>query len=473
MKIKSNKYLSEIHDDNTLIDNSTIKIHIKYLFSLVGFGIGSIFSLISIVFEEDNLNINSAHSHLPHLTVPFLFGIIGAVIGYIYGKRRHNKAIAVHELFLSQQTLNLIFDNLPVLISYIDSDLRFQYINKTHENWLGLSLDDVEGKYIKDIVGKKTFEVISLNLKKANEGETINFENERNYNGKKRFSQSTIIPHLGLDKKVLGFITIVTDISELRKRENKIKHQKDELAELNATKDKFFSIISHDLKSPFTTLLGFSELLFNEYDTFDEKTRKEFIELIYKSSQNNFKLLENLLTWSLTQIGKIKFNPSQVNLKALVDENIDLINQAALGKGIRLESQINHDIIIDTDNDLINTVIRNLISNAIKFTPKDGKVTISANLVSETQPNEYLELSIKDTGLGIAPENLGKLFKIGKSVSRTGTEGELGTGLGLMLCKEFIEKCGGKIWVESEVGNGSVFHFTLPNSQQLNGKIFA
>lgn len=359
--------------------------------------------------------------------------------------------------------MNLIFDNLPVLISYIDADLRYQYINKTHENWLGLSLDDVEGKFIKDIVGEKTFEVISLNLKKANEGETINFENERNFNGKKRFSQSTIIPHLGLDKKVLGFFTIVADISELRKRENKISKQNDELAELNATKDKFFSIVAHDLKNPFNTLLGFSEMLFNNFEQFDEATKKEFIGLIYESSQNTYRLLENLLAWSTAQRGKIEFNPSQVNIKSLIDENLILLSQSAQIKNIQLQSDLNNDYFIHTDHDLTNTVIRNLLSNAIKFTPKDGRVTISANLVSGIQSNEYLEIAIEDTGLGIGPENLEKLFKIGKSLSTKGTEGESGTGLGLMLCKEFIEKCGGKIDVKSEVGKGSIFTIAIPN----------
>jgi len=462
MAIKSFKNFTEIHVDKKLRDNSTIKIHIKYLFSLIGFGIGSIFSLAGIFFEEYKVDIPSQHSHLPHLSVPFLLGIIGAVCGFFYGKKHHDKTNVVHELFVSQQILNLILDHLPVLIAYLDSDLRYRYVNKTFEDWHGLSYDDVYGKHIKDIVNEKAFGLISLNIAKADDGEIINFESSREFKGEEHFINSVMIPHLEEGKKIKGFFTIVTDITKLKKRENKIKKQKDELAELNATKDKFFSIISHDLKSPFNALLNFSELLFNDYEVYDEETRKEFIALIYESSQNTFKLLENLLAWSRVQMGKIEFNTSSINLKALIDENMDLLNQMALGKCIRLQSKINQDIKINTDKDLINTVIRNLLSNAIKFTPEKGDVTVSANLVTGDQLNDFIEISVKDTGLGISPGNMDKLFKIEKTYSTPGTKGESGTGLGLILCKEFIEKCDGKIGVESELGKGSIFTITIP-----------
>ena len=167
-----------------------------------------------------------------------------------------------------------------------------------------------------------------------------------------------MIPHFGPDKKIKGFFTIVSDITKLKKRENKIRHQKDELAELNATKDKFFSIIFHDLKSPFNSLLGFSELLFNDYEAYDEETRKKFIALIYESSQNTFKLLDNLLAWSRTQSGKIEFNPSPVNIKALIDENLVLLGQTAAIKNIQLQFQESQRTIVSKNRKYFPKVVR-------------------------------------------------------------------------------------------------------------------
>lgn len=447
-----------------------IKIHPKYLFSLAGFGTGSAISFIAIIAEEFNGDVSATigRSQLHHLAISVIFGLLGMVVGYIYGKKRQTKEESFQKIFANQQTMSLILDHLPMLISFLDMDLRYRYASKAYEKWMGLSMQDIYGKSVKDIVSEKTFELILLNLPKLVEGEVVSFETFSEFKGEERFINSTMVPHFGPDRKINGFFTIVTDITKLKKRENKIKKQKDKLEEMNAGKDKFFSIISHDLKNLFNSLLFFSELLHNDFDTLDEATKKEFSGYIYESARSTYKLLENLLAWSTAQRGEIEFNPSPVNINALVAENLKLLDHTVRVKNIQLQSDINCDLPITTDHDLVNTVVRNLLSNAIKFTPKDGKVTISANLVSETQPSEYLEISVKDTGLGIAPENLENLFKIGKSISTSGTDGESGTGLGLMLCKEFIERCGGKIDVESEPGRGSIFKFTLPG--MLQGK---
>lgn len=441
-----------------------IKIYPKYLFSLVGFGIGSLISLTIIFAEEFNgdVSVSSSHSQMHHLAIPVLVGMLGLFIGYVYGKKRQSKEEAFQKFFDKHQTLNLILDHLPLLISYLDTDLHYRYANKTYEKWMGLSLNDIYGRLVKDIVVENTYEALIQNIHKANQGETVTFDTSSELNGSHRFLHVTLIPHLDENKSVKGFFSVMADVTQVRKRENKIRMQKDKLEEMNAGKDKFFSIISHDLKNLFNALLGSSELLFNDFDDYDNATKNEIAGLILESAQNTYKCLENLLVWSTAQSGKIEFNPSPVNINAVVAENLKLLDQTARAKNIQLQSDINSDLLLTTDHDLVNTVIRNLLSNAIKFTPKDGKVTISANLVSGTQPSEYLEISVKDTGLGIAPKNLEKLFKIGKSISTSGTEGESGTGFGLMLCKEFIGKCGGKIDVESEPGRGSIFKFTLP-----------
>jgi PAS domain S-box-containing protein len=451
-----------------------IKIHPKYLFSLAGFGFGSLIALIIIVAEEYNDDVSStiSHSHLHHLAIPVLFGILGMIIGYIYGKKRHTKEEAFQEIFSNQQTMSLILDHLPLLISYLDTDLRYRYANKTYEKWMGLSMQEIFGKPVKDIVVKNTYDALLQVIPKALQGKIVRFNTSREMNGKEKSLHVVLVPHMGENRLVKGFFSIVGDITQLQKREKKIRMQKDKLEELNATKDKFLSIIAHDLKNPFNALLGFSELLHLDYETLDDLQKREIINLLYKNSQNTYKLLENLLEWARSQSGAIEYSPTLTNIKNLVDENLNLLQSVAVPKSIHLKSSVSEGINVNTDADLVKTVIRNLVSNAIKFTNENGEVVVSAKLVSTFDGKDILEISVADTGIGISPENQRKLFMLDKNYSIKGTNGELGTGLGLILCKEFVEKCGGKIWVESIVAKGSRFCFTLPNDKALADNIF-
>jgi len=458
------KHIVELLDENSHLDILVIRKYTKYLFSLIGFAVGSLISLLIVVFQDNkiDLDIFSFYSDFYHLAIPILFGLIGTLLGFLYGKKEDKKTIEHYELSLSQKNLSLIFDNLPVLISYLDLYLCYRFVNKTHEDWFGLSVETMYGKSIREMVSEKAFEKFEFNIRKAAKGEIISFESVRENNGTDQFLNTTIIPYMDENQKLRGYFSIVADISELKIREHKIKEQNDALAELNATKDKFFSIIAHDLINPFTSLLGFSEILFKEYDEYDEPTRKKFIKAMYESSENTYKLLANLLAWSRSQSGRIEFNPLLVNIKTLVDENLHLISQHAMEKKIDVKSTIQKDLFLNTDRDLINMVIRNLLTNALKFTPPEGEVTVLGKVVSDDLLNKWVEVSVMDTGVGISPENIDKLFKIDKQYSTRGTNGESGTGLGLVLCKEFIEKCGGKIWVESQVQKGSVFKILIP-----------
>jgi signal transduction histidine kinase len=236
-----------------------------------------------------------------------------------------------------------------------------------------------------------------------------------------------------------------------------LKKSDAKLKKLNTTKDKLFSIIAHDLKSPLNSILGFSELLIKNIETYDIKKSKKFATIINTSAKNDLLLLDNLLTWARTQTEQIEFIPENLKLYPIVEEIFLVLNSSASLKNIKLISSLSDDIVAYADQNMLRTILRNLFSNAIKFTNLGGKIDISA--VSQ---QDHIEISVADNGVGITEENQKKLFGADVNFTLLGTESESGTGLGLMLCKEFVEKHDGKIWVESEPGKGSKFVFTLP-----------
>ncbi len=267
----------------------------------------------------------------------------------------------------------------------------------------------------------------------------------------------------GFEVGAVDYVTKPFNGSELSARVKthlSLKRAQEDLLEANATKDKFFSIIAHDLKNPFNALIGLSKLLLNNYDGFNDVKRKDFVQMIHRSSEQGFKLLENLLDWSRMQTGKMEWQPHEIDLNIYAFENISLLNAAAENKNIRLSSLIAKDTMVYADANMIRMVIRNLLSNAIKFTPEGGEVTISSR-----QTDGYEEVTVSDTGIGMSEEDIGKLFRIDVHHSSPGTADEQGTGLGLILCKEFVEKNGGKIWVKSEVGKWSEFKFSAPKKE--------
>jgi len=249
---------------------------------------------------------------------------------------------------------------------------------------------------------------------------------------------------------------------ELTLQKEEIQKVVFELEKANKTKDKFFSIIAHDLKSPFNSLLGFSDLLLKNHKIIDEKERETFIKIINESSLKTFKLLENLLTWARSQTGKIAFSKEIINVSDLITETVTLLEEPARKKEIKLVLDDEKDLLVNADKNMIDTVIRNLVSNAIKFTPKGGVIIVNSQTVTDENNQLFAEISVKDSGVGIPLEIQSKLFKITENVTTKGTEQETGTGLGLILCKEFIEKHTGKIWVESEIDKGSKFSFRIP-----------
>jgi PAS domain S-box-containing protein len=262
-----------------------------------------------------------------------------------------------------------------------------------------------------------------------------------------RDQNGTIVKSLGM----------VHDITEQKKVELGLIENEKRLRELNSTKDKFFSIISHDLKGPFTSIIGFSELLIERISKKDFTRAEEFATIINSSSLRAMDLLTNLTEWARVQTGRMEFNPGEADLIAIINEVIELLKAAVLQKSVSIMKALPLSLPVLADKAMISTVLRNLISNSIKFSYPDGKIFISA----VTQGNE-VRVEVRDFGVGINKVTIGRLFRAGESVSTTGTRNEEGTGLGLILCKEFISKHGGEIWVESEEQKGSTFSFTLP-----------
>jgi len=237
------------------------------------------------------------------------------------------------------------------------------------------------------------------------------------------------------------------------------KLKNEELLKLNFEKDKFFSIIAHDLRSPFNAIIGYSDLLLEQVLNKDIEGIDEYAQIILKSSQSAMDLLMNLMEWSRSQTGRIEFNPEYFEIVAFIKKNTQMYIDIAGQKSITIKYNLPQNLTVFADRNMINTIFRNLITNAIKFTMPGGEVNISA----KEKQNEII-FSVSDTGVGIPQNRIDKLFRIDQSYSTAGTNKEEGTGLGLILCKEFIEKHNGKIWVESLVGVGTTFNFSLPLS---------
>jgi len=247
-----------------------------------------------------------------------------------------------------------------------------------------------------------------------------------------------------------------TEISERRKAALLLEMQAKELQELNATKDKFLSIIAHDLKTPFGAIIGFSDLMLKKFHDLDDESLLKGLRTIENASARAYKLLENLLLWSQNQTGLRQFNPEKFNLATQISESLSMGESAAITKGIRVVTSLKKAYPVFADKNMIDSILRNLISNAIKFSHKGGKIKITV-----TKLEQELHISVSDNGVGISHQRLSAIFEIDKRTNTSGTDNEQGTGLGLILCKDFVTWHGGKIWVESTPGKGSTFTFSL------------
>ena len=264
------------------------------------------------------------------------------------------------------------------------------------------------------------------------------------------------------EKDILELISYPTSRAIERKL---LEHEREDLIsklkKLNESKDSLFSLISHDLRSPFNSLLGFSEILAMEYETLTRDEIKEYLNVIYDTSKNLYGMTNNLLQFSRFQMGRVDFSPADLDIKAMLNHSLKLLRGNTIKKRINVISSVPDGIKVYADEDMLNSILQNLISNAVKFTPKGGDIYISVNKLTDSNTKNMLQVVIRDTGVGLNNELIGQLFK--EHVQSTpGTDKEYGSGLGLLLVKEFVEKNGGEINVKSVLNEGSTFYFTLP-----------
>jgi signal transduction histidine kinase len=259
--------------------------------------------------------------------------------------------------------------------------------------------------------------------------------------------------------KIIESFGKVYNISYYKEKENSLLKDIDEMQKINISKDNFISMLSHDLRAPFTSILGFSEILLNE-TSLPDKEKAEYLSYINNSSQNQLQLINDLLDWSRLQTGKLKIEQHRVHAQSMVFNCVSSLTGNAIRKNINIKVNVPSNLHISVDERLLMQVITNLLDNAIKFSHEEKTIEISANIYNE----KLSEFIVKDEGVGIADEVKEKLFKIGKIFSSEGTKGERGTGLGLALAKQIVEQHGGDIWFYSNIGQGSEFHVTLPSS---------
>ena len=251
------------------------------------------------------------------------------------------------------------------------------------------------------------------------------------------------------------YLSKTKKITEEKNR--KIEKQRIELEQLNTTKDKFFSILAHDLKNPFQTVLGFSNMLSTDYHELSDEDKQKIVSQILNVSKSSYQLLENLLGWANTQTGRIEYSPQEYNLLNETNDSLEHVKMQAEQKFQKIDVKINPDYKVHTDHNIFSAVLRNLVTNAVKFSKIKDRIIIDA-----FEKEENIIVTVEDNGTGIPKNQLENLFILRTSKNSKGTAAESGTGLGLVICREFVEIYGGKIWVESELGKGSKFYFTVP-----------
>ncbi|MBK7379181.1 MAG: PAS domain S-box protein [Ignavibacteriales bacterium] len=371
-----------------------------------------------------------------------------------------NRKLNEETIKKSEEIFRKTFDNAGIGMAMLKPNGSFIRINKSFCDTLLYSSTEILQSNLlnltfekdRDLIEKSFYELLTLE-----KGEYLNYECRYLNSQKKVVWCVTSISLIKMQDSQSFFIVQFQDITARKEAESKLAALAENLRLLNASKDKFFSIISHDLRSPFNSLLGLSEYLSESYDELSEDEVKEVLGGLHRSAKNVYNLLTNLLDWARLQTGRLTVNKNIFKIDYPLQNVLNLYAEAIKKKKLNIIKNISVDKSLYADANMIETVLRNLLYNSIKFTPDNGTITISVSIHSGSAA-----VSIADTGKGMSAEDLIKLFRLDAQVRGEGTDGERGTGLGLILSKEFVEKNGGKIQVESQLGIGSNFTFTVP-----------
>ncbi len=380
-----------------------------------------------------------------------LFGIIQDITDRKQTEERIKK---------SEANLNSLINNRDESIWSIDNEYNIIIFNNffRDEYFASFNLEIKKGMNVLSMLTPKWRKFWKPKYDLTLSGKRIIFEYSNQVGDMLHYYEVFLNPIIS-DGKITGVTALSVVITKRKWAEEDLRESEARLNELNATKDKFFSIIAHDLKSPFNTIMGFSDLLAEQVQEKNFEGILEYAGIIQDSSKRAMDLLINLLEWSRSQTGKMEFRPEPIKIVELINGVTALLNDSANQKSISISVNSPQNSLLFADKPMISTILRNLISNAVKFTNPGGKI-----LISTEQNHLELRVTITDNGVGMKKETVEKLFRIDTSYSTKGTQNEQGTGLGLILCKEFVEKHGGKIWGESEPGIGSKFCFTIPRS---------
>jgi PAS domain S-box-containing protein len=457
--------------------------------------------------EEPGIEQDKAMKFLSSTKVPLrdskgkVIGLVGIGRNITREKMAEGKLKERNDIVeLERNQLRTLIDNMPDRIYIKDKESRFIAANEMLAKIMGVTSPT-------ELIGKCDHDFYNLEMankfykdeqKIIKSGKPlINIEETGiNLNKEQAIILTTKIPLKNSKGESIGLVGIGRDITKIKRIEAQLRKQAEDLQEvnvlleerqeevqqqaeelnaqtenlkevnaelqkLNATKDKFFSIIAHDLKNPFNAIISLSDFLTKDFNLMPDNEKLELVKLINISSENAYSLLENLLQWARTQTDRIKYNPQPLELNPIIEENFKFHKINSDRKNIKLEQEVDDDLMVYADKNMVNLVLRNLLSNAVKFTNINGLIKVIAKKINK-ENSSTVEISVKDNGVGIEKEYLEKLFRIDEHHSTSGTTGETGTGLGLIVCKEFIRKNSGDIHVESEKGKGSTFIFTLP-----------
>lgn len=412
---------------------------------------------------------DSFFSFLPGLIILAVSGA-AAVIMREYLQQQH-RDFKLGQAILQYEAL---FKKTSDAIYVLNENAEISAVNQSFERLTGYNFNQLKGRSILRFVCPESEITVKSMLENMNENDSMQYDIHFAHSSGQTRTALVRCSAIYYDKHVTGYQALATDITERKIAEEKLAstvlllenkaielaHLNEQLRELNISKDKFFSIISHDLKNPFNSILGFSDLLYKDIDFMEKEDIRAFAGNINGGMRKIYNLLNNLLQWASIQSGKMKYEPGIIRLFEMTEDAIDVLSGAAEAKDIKIINSVEKKILVFADLHSVNSVIRNLVTNAIKFSNAGGIVEISSSTT-----DEMAALTVSDSGIGMKKEDMEKLFRIDVQHTTSGTAKETGSGLGLILCKEMIEKNGGSISVESEPGKGSHFTFTLPMFQ--------